>query len=93
MIDPASALSLLIGAGFVAAAAVAAGSLTGGPKAFIGAFLLFFYLVMNGRGIAFFDFAGWNGAATGAVRLGYAAATGVLVALAAFKERIAPAAA
>ena len=90
--DPPAALSLVIGGAFVGAAAVAGGALTGGPKAFIGCFLLFFYIVMNGRGVPAFDFAGWSGAATSSVRLGYAAVTVVLIALAASKERLAPAA-
>lgn len=75
---PAPALSLLIGAGFMAALATALGFLTRTPKAFMGVFMLFLYLVLNGATIPGLDFAGWNGVATGATRVGYLLAAGVL---------------
>lgn len=92
-VDPAAALSLAIGAAFVAALAVSLGTLTGGSKAFVGLFLLYFYLVMSVKGAPEFDFAGFNGAATAGVRAGYAAAAAVLLAAAALRVRLAPAAA
>jgi hypothetical protein len=86
-ISPGAALSLLVAAGFMAALATALGFLTRTPKAFMGIFLLFLYLVLNGAQIPALDFAGWNGTATGGTRLGYLAATAVLAALAATKHR------
>jgi hypothetical protein len=86
--EPAAALSLLLGASFLAAAAVALGELTGSAKAFTGGFALFFYLVLNVRSPEL-DFAGWNGLASGRVRLGYAAASAGLLLLAAAKRRLA----
>jgi hypothetical protein len=84
---PGAALSLLIAAAFMAALSTALGLLTRTPKAFMGLFLLFLYLVLNGAQVPALDFAGWNGTATGATRLGYLAATAVLAALAAAKHR------
>lgn len=84
---PGAALSLVIAAGFMAALSTALGLLTRTPKAFMGLFLLFLYLVLNGAQVPALDFAGWNGAATGATRLGYLAATAVLAAVAAAKHR------
>ena len=85
--SPGAALSLLVAASFMAALATALGLLTRTPKAFMGIFLLFLYLVLNGAQVPALDFAGWNGTATGATRLGYLAATAVLAALAAAKHR------
>ena len=79
---PASALSLLIGAAFIAAAAVGFGTLARTPKLFAGVALLFLYVVMSTPGAAEFDFAGWNGAATNRVRLAYFLATIALSSLA-----------
>ena len=79
---PASALSLLIGAAFIAAAAVGLGTLARTPKLFAGAALLFLYVVMSTPGAAEFDFAGWNGAATNDVRGAYFVAALILSALA-----------
>lgn len=79
---PASALSLLIGAAFVAAAAISLGTLSRTPKLFAGAALLFLYVVMSTPGAAEFDFAGWNGAATNGVRGAYLVAALILSALA-----------
>jgi hypothetical protein len=79
---PASALSLLIGAAFVSAAAVGLGTLARTPKLFAGTALLFLYVVMSTPGAAEFDFAGWNGAATNGVRGAYFLAALILSALA-----------
>jgi hypothetical protein len=79
---PASALSLLIGAAFIAAAAVGFGTLARTPKLFAGVALLFLYIVMSTPGAAEFDFAGWNGAATNGVRVAYFLATIALSGLA-----------
>ena len=85
--SPGSALSLLIAAGFMGALSTALGLLTRTPKAFMGAFMLFLYLVLNGAQVPGLDFAGWNGVATGSTRVGYLVATAVLAALAAAKHR------
>jgi hypothetical protein len=71
----------------MSALATALGLLTRTPKAFMGLFLLFLYLVLNGAQVPALDFAGWNGVATGSTRLGYLGATAVLAALAAGKHR------
>lgn len=84
---PGAALSLLIAAGFMAALATALGLLTRTPKTFMGVFLLFLYLVLNGAQIPNLDFAGWNGVATGATRVGYLLMTLLLVGLAEGKHR------
>jgi hypothetical protein len=84
---PAAALSLLIAAGFMASLATALGVLSRTPKAFMGVFLLFLYLVLNGAQAPGLDFAGWNGVATGATRIGYLVATVLLAGLAAGKHR------
>ncbi len=84
---PGAALSLLIAAGFMAALATALGFLSRTPKAFMGVFLLFLYLVLNGAQTPGLDFAGWNGVATGSTRLGYLVATLLLSGLAAAKHR------
>lgn len=75
IVAPALALSLVIGAAFVAAAAVALGALARTPKLFAGAGLLFLYVVVSTPGAPELDFAGWNGAATPAVRIAYSLAT------------------
>jgi hypothetical protein len=85
--SPGSALSLVIAAGFMGALATALGLLTRTPKAFMGVFLLFVYLVLNGAQVPALDFAGWNGVATSGTRVGYLVATLVLAALAAAKHR------
>lgn len=84
---PAAALSLLIAAGFMAALATALGLLTRTPKTFMGVFLLFLYMVLNGAQLPALDFAGWNGVATGSTRVGYLVVTALLVALAEGKHR------
>jgi hypothetical protein len=84
---PGAALSLLIAAGFMAALATALGLLSRTPKAFMGLFLLFLYLVLNGAQVPALDFAGWNGVATDGTRADYFAATVILAVLAAAKHR------
>ena len=71
----------------MAALATALGFLTRTPKAFMGIFLLFLYLVMNGGPGAGLDFAGWNGVATGSTRVGYLVVAALLVVLAEGKHR------
>lgn len=85
--SPGAALSLLIAAGFMAALATALGFLSRTPKAFMGVFLLFLYLVVNGAQAPGLDFAGWNGVATGATRAGYLVATLLLAGVAAVRHR------
>jgi hypothetical protein len=85
--SPTAALSLVIAAGFMAALATALGFLSRTPKAFMGVFLLFLYLVLNGAQAPGLDFAGWNGVATGATRIGYLVTTLLLAGLAAAKHR------
>lgn len=68
------AISLFVGATFFASAAVALGTVARTPKLFAGIALLFFYVVMSSPRAAEVDFAGWNGAATNAVRVAYLAA-------------------
>ena len=84
---PGSALSLLIAAGFMASLATALGLLTRTPKAFMGIFLLFLYMVLNGAQVSALDFAGWNGTATGGTRVGYLVAAAVFSVLAAGRQR------
>ncbi|HQR18746.1 MAG TPA: hypothetical protein PK948_10255, partial [Gemmatimonadales bacterium] len=57
------------------------------PKAFMGIFLLFLYLVLNGAQVPGLDFAGWNGVATDGTRGAYVAVTALLAVLAAAKHR------
>ena len=71
----------------MAALATALGLLTRTPKAFMGIFLLFLYLVLNGAQVPGLDFAGWNGVATDGTRADYFAATALLATLAAAKHR------
>ena len=84
---PGSALSLVMAAGFMAALATALGFLTRTPKTFMGVFLLFVYLVLNGATVPALDFAGWNGVATGRTRAGYLVVTLLLWGLAEAKHR------
>ena len=79
---PADALSLLIGASFVAAAAVGLGAAARTPKLFAGVALLFLYVVLSSPHAAEFDFAGWNGAATSGVRAAYVLAAMILAGIA-----------
>ena len=81
--DPAALVPLLVGLGFVAAAATAIGVISSNPKAFIVLFLSFWYLVVNDAGhTAAFDFAGFYRAATPAVVAGYGLAGVALYGLA-----------
>ena len=84
---PGSALSLVIAAGFMGALATALGLLTRTPKAFMGVFMLFLYLVLNGAQVPGLDFAGWNGVATGSTRLGYMFAAALFGLIAVAKHR------
>ncbi len=84
---PGSALSLVIAAGFMAALATALGFLTRTPKTFMGVFMLFLYLVLNGAQVPGLDFAGWNGVATGSTRVGYMIAASLLGLIAVAKHR------
>ncbi|MFI5242644.1 MAG: hypothetical protein ACHQRL_06520 [Gemmatimonadales bacterium] len=83
---PRDALSLAIGAAFLASAAVALGTLSRTPKLFAGLAMLFFYVVMNSPRETEFDFAGWNGAATNGVRVAYFVAAIALAAVAVLAE-------
>ena len=85
--SPASALSLLIAAGFMAGLATALGFLTRTPKTFMGVFMLFLYLVLNGAQMPGLDFAGFNGVATGSTRVGYVVAAALLGLVAMAKHR------
>lgn len=85
--SPGAALSLVLAAGFMAGLATALGLLTRTSKTFMGVFLLFLYLVLNGAQAPALDFAGWNGVATGATRAGYLVATVLLLAMAVAKHR------
>ncbi len=89
--NPASAVSLVIGAIFTASLAVTLGIVTGSGKAFAGFFLLFLYLANSARGAPEFDFAGWSGAATNGVRIGYLIISMLLVAAAVTRQRLRPA--
>ncbi|HMU62117.1 MAG TPA: hypothetical protein PKA66_10055 [Gemmatimonadales bacterium] len=84
---PDAALSLLVAAGFMGTLATALGLLARTPKAFMGVFLLFLFLVLNGAQAPALDFAGWNGVATGSTRIGYLLATVLLAGLASGKHR------
>jgi hypothetical protein len=71
---PASALPLVVGVIFIAAAATALGILSANPKTFIVGFLTFWYVALSDKGATpGLDFAGLAGAATSAVTLSYAA--------------------
>ncbi|MEP7087698.1 MAG: hypothetical protein ABI884_10360 [Gemmatimonadota bacterium] len=83
---PAMSLSLAVGAAFLAAAAIALGTVARTPKLFAGVSLLFLYVVVSTPGAAELDFAGWNGAATNGVRLAYFLAAMALSALAVLGE-------
>lgn len=82
-VDPDSALSLMIGAMFVAAIATALGIMTSNPKTFLAVFLLFWYVAMSGgKESPSLDFAGWFGSATATVRLTYAGLSFLMLAAA-----------
>jgi hypothetical protein len=86
--QPWSALSLIIGALFVASLAISLGTLTGSGKTFTGSFLLFLYLAMSSKGSPGLDFAGWNGVATNGVRIGYLVVSGLLVMAAVARQQV-----
>lgn len=72
-LQPSSALPLLTGVVFVAAAATALGILSANPKTFIVGFLTFWYVALSDKGLSpELDFAGFFGKATPAVTLAYA---------------------
>jgi hypothetical protein len=80
---PSSALPLLIGVAFTCAAATTLGIVSSNPKTFIVAFLMFWYIATQDKGLSpSLDFAGWFGTATPAVMASYAALTLALLATA-----------
>jgi hypothetical protein len=87
VLQPTAALSLGIGTVFAAALATSLGYLTGSGKAFAGFFLLFLYLVRAINTVPAFDFAGWNGVATGGVQAGYATAAVALISVSVLHHR------
>ena len=79
---PTSALPLLTGLAFTAAAATALGIISSNPKTFIVAFLMFWYIATQDKGLSpQLDFAGWYGTITPMVMAAYAAITFALLAL------------
>jgi hypothetical protein len=73
MLNPASALPLLIGILFTTAAATTLGIISSNPKTFIVAFLTYWYISLSDKGATpTFDFAGWFGTATPTVLASYA---------------------
>jgi hypothetical protein len=80
-VQPLSALALIGGTVFAAAAATALGIFTSNPKTFIVTFLFFLYLVMNDGGHnPGFDFAGWFNRATVSVIGVYAFTSALFIA-------------
>jgi hypothetical protein len=80
---PESWPALLVGLLFVAAAATSLGIVSANPKAFIVAFLTFWYVVLSDKGLSpALDFAGWSGKATPAVTVAYASIAIAFLALA-----------
>ncbi len=80
--EPVAGISLAVGVVFFAAWATGLGLLSGTPKAFVIAALLFWYLVVSDQGrTAGLDFAGWFGTATNPVRLSYVALSAGLIAV------------
>jgi hypothetical protein len=80
--------TLLVGIIFVAGAATSLGVITGNAKAFLVAFLTFWYVVINERGASpRLDFAGFHGTATAQTPMIYAALTVVAVAVAQLAHR------
>lgn len=71
---PSAAIALVVGIAFTCAAATALGIVSANPKTFMVAFLTFWYLVMNDKGLTpALDFAGFYGIATPPVIASYAA--------------------
>jgi ABC-type multidrug transport system permease subunit len=80
---PSSALPLLLGVVFTAAAATFLGVVSSNPKTFIVGFLTFWYIALSDKGATpALDFAGWFGKTTPAVVAAYAAVTLALLAAA-----------
>lgn len=70
---PHMTVALLVGVAFTAAAATALGIVSSNPKTFIVAFLTFWYVTTQDKGLSpGLDFAGWFGTATPAVIATYA---------------------
>ncbi len=70
---PRMTLALLVGVAFTAAASTALGILSSNPKTFLVAFLTFWYITTQDKGLSpSLDFAGWFGTATPAVIATYA---------------------
>ena len=70
---PHLALALLVGVAFTAAASTALGILSANPKTFLVAFLSFWYIAIQDKGLSpALDFAGWFGTATPAIVATYA---------------------
>jgi len=85
---PASMFAALTGVAFIVAAATALGIVSANPKTFLVVFLSFWYVVMSDKGASpALDFAGWNGTATPAVTLAYAAMAAAFLALAQLVHR------
>lgn len=75
-IRPAAAPALLIGLTFTVAAATALAVMSANAKAFLVAFLTFWYIAISDKGSSTaLDFAGWFGTATPLVIAGYAVAS------------------
>jgi hypothetical protein len=84
--SPVRGASYLAGLCFVAVFATAAGSLTGGGKLFLGAYLALWYVAVNGGGPL--DFSGVLGPVPSAAPLGFLAFALALLAAAAVLERV-----
>jgi hypothetical protein len=70
---PRMTIALLVGVAFLAAASTALGILSSNAKTFIVAFLSFWYIAAQDRGVSpSLDFAGWFGTATPTVIATYA---------------------
>ena len=70
---PHLTVALLVGVVFTAAASTALGILSSNPKTFLVAFLTFWYITTQDKGLSpSLDFAGWFGTATPAVIATYA---------------------
>jgi hypothetical protein len=81
--QPATGVSLVLGALVFAAGSVLLGVATSSPKPFMALALAFWYVALSaGHGAPALDFAGFSGTATAAARLGYVAAV-LLLAMAA----------
>ncbi|MEO8380154.1 MAG: hypothetical protein ABI779_10865 [Acidobacteriota bacterium] len=72
-LQPSSALPLLVGILFTTAAATTLGIVSANPKTFIVAFLTFWYITTQDKGLSpKLDFAGWFGTATPLIIATYA---------------------